>query len=179
MAISIDWQTKIITVPQADLSLVSGSLYELDTDAFRLALKALEDSEEGMLYPNTHVHNTEVTVAGVTFARTIEIVNGYSVTFDPDAAYTVKLVGSNNNIFDVESGILNQNGVSVIAGNSAGLINTGLTAADILKLDELWRIAGLDESNPLVVTKTARTAGDIDQTIAGDGENLSTVTRNP
>jgi hypothetical protein len=121
MAISVDWGTKVITVPQADLTLITGTLYELDTDVFRLALKALEDDEYGMAHPDTHVHNTEVTVAGVTYARFIEIVNGYSVTFE-NGAYTVRLVGSNNNIFDVENGILNQNTVQVIAGNSAGLI---------------------------------------------------------
>lgn len=140
MAISIDWATKVISVPQADLTHISGTLYELDTDAFRLELKDLEDDEVGMPFLDTHRHNTAVTVAGTTFARTVEIINGYSITFE-DGQYTVKLVGSNNNIFDVENGILNQNQVQIIAGNSAGLIvsetTSGLTIEESTQLDEI------------------------------------------
>ena len=83
----------------------------------------IQDSEEGMWADTMFVHNTEVTVAGTTFARTIEIINGYSVVFEA-GVYSVRLAGSNNNIFDVESGILVQNTVQVIAQNSAGLIVT-------------------------------------------------------
>lgn len=119
--ISINWATQVIYVPQAYLTPISGTIYSLDTDVFRLDLKTLEDSEEGMPFPNTHNHNTEVTVAGITYARTIEIINGYSVEFE-DAQYTVIIQGSNNNIFDVENGILVQNQVQIISTNSAGLI---------------------------------------------------------
>ena len=129
MAISVDWATKVITVPQADCTLITGTLYELDTDVFRLALKDLEDDVEGIPFLDTHRHNTEVTVAGTTFARAIEIINGYSVEFTPDSQWTVRLVGSNNNIFDVENGILAQNQVQVIPTNAAGLIVTEAAAA--------------------------------------------------
>jgi len=138
MAITVNWSTKLITIPQADLTFISGTLYELDTDAFRLVLKDLEDDEEGMPFLDTHRHNTEVTVAGTTFARTIEIINGYTVVFTPDSQWSVRLVGSNNNIFDVENGVLVQNQVQVIPGNSAGLIvsvqGSGVTAQDILDI---------------------------------------------
>jgi hypothetical protein len=76
-----------------------------------------------MCFEDTHIHNTEVTVAGTTFARTIEIIAPYSITFE-DGQYTVILKGSNNNIFDVVNGILNQNQVQVVPTNSAGLIVT-------------------------------------------------------
>jgi hypothetical protein len=140
MAITVNWATKVISVPQADITFISGSLYELDTDWFRLQLKALEASIEGMPFEDTHIHNTEVTVAGTTFFRTIEIINGYSVEFTPDAQWSVRLAGSNNNIFDVENGILVQNQVQVIPQNSAGgqVIETGvsgLTSAESAKLD--------------------------------------------
>lgn len=146
MATSIEWGTKIISVLQADLTHISGDLYEMDTAAFRLELKDLEDDDEGMPFPDTHIHNVPVTVAGVTYARTIEIINGYSITFeDTGSPYTVRLVGSNNNIFDVENGILNPtDGVTVVATNSAGYIQietgiSGLTAAEsaaLLALDD-------------------------------------------
>lgn len=130
--ISINWPTGVISVPQSYLTLVSGNLYELDTNQFRLDLKSLEDSPEGMPFTKTHTHNTEVAVAGTTFARIIEILPPYSVEFE-DGMYAVRLVGSNNNISDAENGILVVNSVSVISTNSAGLIvgGGGSSAADI------------------------------------------------
>ena len=125
MAISIDWgNTFVISVPQADLSFVSGALYDFDTDAFRLELKSLEDDVEGMPWTSTHIHNTEVTVFGVTYARFIEIVAPYSITFeDTGSAYTIRAIGSNNNCFDADQGILNPTPlVSYLPTNSAGLI---------------------------------------------------------
>ena len=130
MAITVDYSTKIISIEQSDLTLISGTLYELDTDAFRLILHDIQDSEEGIWADTMFNHNTEVTVAGTTFARTIELINGYSIEFE-DGSYSVRLAGSNNNLFDVENGILQQNSVQVIAQNSAGLqtVNTGGTVA--------------------------------------------------
>lgn len=181
MAISVNWSTKIITVPQADLTLVSGTLYELDTDAFRLALKALEDDEIGIVFPDTHRHTTEIAVAGVTYARFVEIINGYQVMFEDlgHPGYTIRMAGSNNNIFEAGVIILNHN--SVIGQNSAGLIvvttGSGLSAEEQAKLDDLHKIQGLDAGSPMTVTPTTRTAGAIDQEITGDGENTTTVTR--
>jgi len=141
MAVSIDYGgTNIIDIPKADLTLVSGTLYELDTNAFRLELKSLEDDVMGMAFPKTHTHNTTVTVAGTTFSRTIEILSPYSVRFEA-GSYSVRLAGSNNNIFDVGSGILVQNTVQVIAQNSAGLIQiasgSGLSTAQDTKLTNI------------------------------------------
>lgn len=121
MAVSIDWDTGVISVPKADLTFISGTLYELDTDAFRQELNSLQAGDVGIVWPTTHLHNTEVTVAGITYARFIEIINGYTVTFE-DGQYAVRLEGSNNNIFD--EGIINRNQVSIIPTNSAGLIVT-------------------------------------------------------
>ena len=119
---SVDWPNKLITVPQADLSLVSGTLYTMDTETyFRTSLMALMDDEQGMAWPTPLRHNTEVTVAGVTYARTIELINGYQVQFTPNSQWTVRLEGSNNNLFDVENSVLVQNQVQVIPTNSAGL----------------------------------------------------------
>lgn len=119
MAISINWATKVITVPQADLAPVAGTLFELDVDAFRLALKDIEDGEEGMSFPDTHRHNGQVTLSGVTYARSLEIINGFTVTFeDIGSPYRVRCVGANHNIGDVQ----NLNNVSLVIGNSAGLI---------------------------------------------------------
>ncbi len=123
MAVTVDYITKVISVLKADLTFVSGTLYEMDTHQFKKDLAGLQDDEEGIPFIDMFRHGTEVTVAGTTFARTVEIINGYSVEFE-DGQYTVRLVGSNNNIFDVENGILVQNQVQIIATNAAGLIVT-------------------------------------------------------
>lgn len=115
--ISIDWESKVIFVPQGDLIPSGGAVYELDVNWFRLQLKDLEDSEIGMPFPVTHRHNTQVTLSGVTYARTFEIINGYTVEFE-NGNYVVVCSGANHNIADVK--VLNS--VSIVVGNAAGLI---------------------------------------------------------
>ncbi len=131
MAITIDYSTSPITinVPQSDLTLISGTLYELNTETLRQAIIALQDDEVGIAFEDAIRHNTEITVAGTIFARTIEVLNNtnsdnideYQIKFTPDSQWSVRFTGSNNNIFDVQNGILVQNQVQVIPGNSAGL----------------------------------------------------------
>jgi hypothetical protein len=125
LAISVNWVTKVITVPQADLTLISGTKYSLDVDAFRLELKSLESSEEGMPFDDTHQHNTEVVLSGVTYARFFILINGYTVEFE-DGQYTVISSGANHNISD----FLVENQVALVTQNSAGL-TTPVSATDI------------------------------------------------
>lgn len=119
MAISIDWGAKVINVPRADLPVTQASpeIRELDADWFRLQLKSLEDDPEGMAFPDTHSHNTEVSLGGLVLSRVIEIINGYTITFE-DGQYSVDIVGANTNYMDVT----NPNQVSLRSSNSAGLI---------------------------------------------------------
>ena len=123
MAITIDWTTKIISVDQVTpgvMSFVGGNVYQLDTDAFRLALKDLEDNADGIVFLATHRHNTTVLLGGIQYSRIIEIINGYTVTFEETGSpYVVNLSGSNNNILDVT----NLGTVQIRSNNSAGLIN--------------------------------------------------------
>lgn len=139
MAISLNPATKRFTVPEADLNLVGGTLYSLDTDGFRKEVNSLLSSEPYIWMPDAYTHNTEVTVAGTTFARTIEFINGYSVEFDDAGGpYSVRLEGSNNNIFDIENGILVQNLIQVIPTNSAGLIRGDEPAAPADVATAVW-----------------------------------------
>lgn len=122
MAISIDWGAKIIQIPRADLTLLQSvptEIRELNLNEFRLILKDLEDSEAGIVFLDTHRHNTEVLLGGLTYARVVEIINGYTITFE-DGQYAVNLVGANSNVGDV----VNVNQVSVRSSNSAGLTST-------------------------------------------------------
>ena len=103
--ISIDWASRVIFVPKIYLVPTSNPvIFNMDTDKFRLDLKDFEDGEDGISYPDTHRHNTEVPLGGVIYARVIEIINNYTVEFE-DGQYAVNLFGSNNNIGDVVVGI--------------------------------------------------------------------------
>ena len=122
MAISVDPITHIISVPKADLTLVQVSpteIRELSLDDFRSWLNNWEDDDEGIVQLKTHDHNTEVSLGGLTYARVIEILDPYSITFE-DGQYAVNLVGANSNVGDK----INVNQVSVRSSNSAGLISS-------------------------------------------------------
>ena len=157
MAITLDPATKTFSIPQADLTLVTGTLYAADTDALRIEMMSLLASEPYIWMPDSYIHNTEVTVAGVTYARTISTINGYSYTFTPDSQWSVRLEGSNNDWFDVEAGNLNQNQVQVIPTNSAGLI---VNAGQSLGQGDLDNIADAVWDESLTGHDTSGTFGE-------------------
>jgi hypothetical protein len=142
MAITIDWPIRNIYIPQSYLTSLGGSLYELDVNQLRLDLKDLDD-DEGIVFPDTHRHNTQVELGGLTLARTFEIINDYVVEFE-DGQYTVQCVGANHNIGDVK--VVNQ--VSLVIGNTAGLIVVtesvgALTIEEHDALLKILKLAGL------------------------------------
>jgi hypothetical protein len=122
MTISVNWLTKVVTIPKSDLTLVQSTpneIYELDLNEFRYWLHDEQDSVEGMVNLEIFTHNTEVELGGITFARVIRIINGYTITFE-NGSYAVNLIGANSNVADVT----NVNNVSVRPYNSAGLISS-------------------------------------------------------
>jgi hypothetical protein len=157
MALTVNPATKVWSILQADLSFISGALYDMDTNQIKLDMMVVLSSEDYIWMDDSFVHNTQVTVAGTTFARTIEVVNSHSVTLENTGlAYSVRMINSNNNMFDVENNILNPTGlVTVISTNSAGLIveptSTPPTVGQIA--DAVW-----DE--PMAGHTTADTFGD-------------------
>lgn len=119
---TIDWSTKIISVLKADMTLIQATpteIRELDLNVFRLVLRDLEDGEEGISFLRTHDHNAPVDIGGVTLARVVELINGYTITFEDDQ-YAVNIVGGNSNVGDN----VNVNQVSVRSFNSAGLVTS-------------------------------------------------------
>lgn len=117
--LTVLWPTSVIFVPRESLTLIQSNpteIRQLNLDEFRLELKNLEDSSQGMAWTKTHNHNTSVTVGGVTLARVVEVIEPYTITFE-DGAYAVNLVGANSNVGDR----VNVNQVSVRSSNSAGL----------------------------------------------------------
>jgi hypothetical protein len=126
MAISIDYTTRIISIPKSDLTLVQATpseIYELNIDDFRLRLKDIEDNVGGISFVDTHFSSTAVTVEGAVVSRVFEIINGYTVTFE-DGNYTVNLVGASTNIAEV----INLNQVKV-----HGVSSTALAQHDVPK----------------------------------------------
>lgn len=125
MTVTVDPATFIITVAKSELTLVQSvptEIYNMDLNEFRLALKDWEDDATGgITFTKTHVHNTEVQLGGLTYARVVEIIEPYTTTFE-DGQYAVNLVGANSNVGDR----VNVNQVSVRSQNSAGLISTPL-----------------------------------------------------
>ena len=86
------------------------------------------------------------------------------------------------------------NGTIVVRGNgkvideNGNQLNSGTYNGNLILLNEanfgehthdIWQIMGLDKTNPMTVTPSNRSAGDISQTISGDGQTTSTVTRDP
>jgi hypothetical protein len=149
MPISIDWGTKVINVPKDAMTLLQSTpkeIYELDVDVFRQTLNDLQDDEEGMPFDTTHQHNTSVTVGGVTLARTVEIINGYTVTFE-DGQYRVVCTNANHNLAEVT----NVNQVSVTTTNSAGLVE-GVAQADVDVVRKLTANRAVISPDDLTVT---------------------------
>jgi len=119
--VTVDWPTGVITVPRASMTLVQTiptEIRNLNLNEFRLALKALEETPDGMVFTKTHDHNTEVLLGGIVYARIIEILDPYTITFE-NGQYAVNLVGANSNVGDR----VNVNQVSIRSQNSAGLIS--------------------------------------------------------
>ena len=162
MAISIDWETKIISIPKSYMTLTQASpeIRGLNLNTFRLDLKDLEDDAWGMTFPDTHRHNTEVTLGGITLARTLEIINGYTVTFE-NGQYAVEAKEANSNIADV----MNVNQVSLRTFNSAGLITvtsgSGLSTEEHTQLMSLPGLAEIEASTVLAKEATVLYVSDV------------------
>lgn len=120
MAYSVNWVTKVITIPVADLTLVSGTRYSLDMDIFRIEIRRLEHAfVDGLWAPLILDHaNIRLDFAGSNYAAFDEIINGYTVTFATGPT-RVDVLGSNHNLLDVT----NATGIMVTSANSAGLTN--------------------------------------------------------
>lgn len=132
MAYSVNWITRVVSIPASDLTLISGTRYKMDMFTFLIEMRRLESSfTEGLWAAQTVEHtNPKLNFAGADYAGFDEIINNYTLTFT-GVVTRVDLVGSNNNVFDV----FNANGVSVAANNSAGLqkvsSSSGLLPGDV------------------------------------------------
>lgn len=138
MAYSVNWIGKTITIPAADLTLVSGSHYQLSMSAFLGEIRRLEAAfDQGLWAPQILDHTNPKLLSGVNYPPFDEIINDYTVLFEYPAVLRCDLLGSNNNIIDV----LVYSGTSVVPSNSAGLqlvsVGSGLDASEKQELQEI------------------------------------------
>jgi hypothetical protein len=84
----------------------------------------------------------------------------------------------------VTAGELHISGVGRLTDTSGNTIGTGTWNGVTIEnelvnkyIEDIYLLKGLDANNPMTVTPTSRAAGSIQQTISGDGETTSTVTR--
>lgn len=136
MSYSVNWTTKVVTVPLTDLTLVSGSNYTLDTGDFWIEMRRLEASPTDGLWTEQVIEyvNTQL-LSGITYSAIVKMINGY--TWDTDTTNkNISLLGYNSNLLDT---FIPGSGISVLANNSAGKIETGsgMSAAQDLKISEI------------------------------------------
>jgi len=118
MTYSVNWLTKIVTIPKADLTVIDApnEVFELNVLAFWAAIHDIQDGE-GITYQTIMASNAPSEIGGVVLQRVVEVINNYKIEFE-DGQYQVNLVGANNNI--LQSRVQNQ--VSLNPSNSAGAI---------------------------------------------------------
>mgnify|MGYP003646437625 CR=1 FL=1 len=127
MAYTVDWDTKVISIPQSDLVSLGNGVYKLDLEGCHQELRRLEwEFSEGLSRLQILDYIPPLEAGGVIYARFVLLTNGYTVTFE-DGQYAVNLVGANTNIHDNT----NVNQVSIRPTNSAGLqdLSTLLSSA--------------------------------------------------
>jgi len=122
MAVTADWPNHIFHVPRADMTLIQSTpteIRECNINWLRLQIMALEDDAVAMTFPTVFRHFPEVTLGSLTFAKVIEMLAPYTITFE-DGQYAVNLTGANSNFGDR----VNVNQVSVRSQNSAGMTSS-------------------------------------------------------
>jgi hypothetical protein len=67
---------------------------------------------------------------------------------------------------------------NITSGTYGSLVVVNETVYGLM-LQDLWARMGLDIDNPLTVTPSSFSAGNVSQTVTGDGETTTTVTRDP
>lgn len=128
MTYSVNWVTKRVTIPLADLTFVSGVNYTLNAGDVAAELRRLEWEFVDGLWALQVARWTDTKIlSGIPYSAALELINGY--TWDINASnIIVSLLGINNNLLDT---FVPANGVSVLANNSAGKIDADLSQTSV------------------------------------------------
>ena len=132
MAYSADWIGKVITIPQSDLTLISGVNYSLDVADVHVEVNRMQSAlDEGLWAPQVIEFYPTVTLSGIDKPPTVEFINDYTVEFG-GSNYNVFLSGYDTNLIDV---LTPGNGISVLGNNSVGKITSGSGVTEQDKTD--------------------------------------------
>lgn len=164
MALTADYANRIIDSTASITDIVT----------FHEALRAMEASDTGMLYPIIHTFKA-LDLGGGAFMYGVDFVNSWRLRFPVAGNYTI--IGNiNATVIGVAGVFVDRTkalAFSTTSAGSGGGGSSGLTDEQAQWLQDLAKIHGLIAGTPLVVSPSRRTAGDIVQTIA---EANSTVT---
>jgi len=143
MPVTVDWSTSpyLITIPQSELTLVSGTRYTITINYLWQLLRDFSDSEEATPFP---VLYRRIPATASTPAITEFNDPAYAAEFE-DGAYSVEFINGNTNFRDVEV----KNSVSVGTNNTTGFIDPEFL--------ELGLFAGAVCIDPLNLTGNATT----------------------
>jgi len=185
----VDWGARVVYIDRSELTeIVADDVYGLDTTWLWQTIHDLEDDVEGMNNPDIMRHSLPYTLSGVTYARAVEIINGYRVQFTgpppPNDYFSVVLSGGNNNVADV----FIPNPVSVISNNSAGLaeatatdavwnevLEGGYTARELVRIMAsalAGKLSGAASAN-VKIRDLADSKNRIDATVDPDGNRIA------
>ena len=162
MAISVDYSSfpYLITIPQSDLTLVSGTQYQITVDQLWVLLRDYADSEEGIVSPIIY---RRIPATSSTPPITEINENYYECQFQ-NGLYSVEIIDGNSNFRDVEV----KNQVSVGTNNNTGFINPVFLEASLFE----GRVA-VDCLAGVPLTPTGKTAaGGIIGTIKDPVDNF-------
>jgi len=118
MALTVDYSTAapwLITVPKADLTLLSGTKYQLTVDDYWRLLTDYSDNSSVMAKP---VLYSRIAATSSTPSITQIDLDYYRIQFE-DGLYSVNIVSGNTNIREAEV----KNQVSVNTNNTTGFID--------------------------------------------------------
>lgn len=78
MAITIDWQNKLVLSTSSITDLI----------AFKDSIRELEDDAEGMLHP-TVISYKRVSLGGGAYFHAVDLINGYQLKFPNSGNYSI------------------------------------------------------------------------------------------
>ena len=157
--IDVVWRDKIFIAETGTSGLTpseSAKLMSLDTSNLDTTV-----SSRSSTFELSTVNDNIINTGNSNWAT----ATGFS-TFDPSTDTVANVTNVANN-----ADMRGTDGANTIAPENGKIANIEEL------VDELHKLQGLDASNPMTVTPTSRTTGRISQTISGDGQTTTTVTR--
>lgn len=117
MPLLCDWNTKVITVPKTELTLVSGTYYTLEVVKWFQLLRELNGAQEGIA-ETVHEPIYNNTPPTTSTPRIVDVINGYTCQIE-NGAYNLDFINGNTNWRQVEI----KNEVGVGTNNTTGFID--------------------------------------------------------